>query len=75
MMMIGELSLRKTKHLHGNLGGVKMNPVFWLLVIIIAIALWFLLAFIFHPIGEFMWKIGSDTVEELNKEDKEENKE
>ena len=46
-----------------------MNPVFWLLVIIIAIVLWFLLAFIFHPIGVFMWKIGSDAVEELNKED------
>lgn len=46
-----------------------MNPVFWLLVVIIAVALWFFLAFIFHPIGEFMWKIGSDAMEELNKED------
>lgn len=46
-----------------------MNPVFWLFVILVAIALWFLLAFVFHPIGEFMWKIGSDTIDELNKED------
>ncbi len=53
-----------------------MNPVFWLLVVVIAIVLWFFLAFIFHPIGEFMWKIGSDAMEELNKEDnKEEDKE
>lgn len=49
-----------------------MNPVFWLLVVVIAIVLWFFLAFIFHPIGEFMWKIGSDAMEELNKGDKKE---
>ena len=28
-----------------------MNPVFWALVIIIAAAIWFLMAFIFYPLG------------------------
>ena len=49
-----------------------MNPVFWFLVILIAVVLWFLLAFVFYPLGRFLWKIGSDTKYELEKEDNEE---
>lgn len=54
-----------------------MNLVFWFFIIIIAIIMWFLLAFMFYPIGKFLWKIGTDAVDELNKEDinKEENEE
>lgn len=47
-----------------------MNPVFWLLIILAAVALWFLLAFVFYPLGRFLWRIGSDAMEELNKDDK-----
>lgn len=46
-----------------------MNPVFWALVFLIAIAIWFLLAFIFYPLGKFMWRIGKDAMDELNRED------
>lgn len=70
--MIGETSLRKMKNLHGNLGGVKMNPVFWLLVVLGAVVLWFFLAFVFYPLGKFLWRIGSDAMEELDRNDKEE---
>ena len=48
-----------------------MNPVFWALVCLIAIAIWFLLAFIFYPFGRFLWRIGKDAMDELDKEDKE----
>ena len=48
-----------------------MNPVFWLLVVVIAVVLWFLLAFVFYPLGRFLWRIGSDAMGELNKDDKE----
>lgn len=50
-----------------------MNPVFWALVIIIAAAIWFLMAFIFYPLGRFLWRIGKDTMDELNREEKENN--
>ena len=46
-----------------------MNPVFYLLVIIVAVILWFLLAFIFYPLGRFLYRIFSDTMHELNRED------
>lgn len=49
-----------------------MNLVFWFLVILIAVILWFLLAFVFYPLGRFLWRIGSDTKYELEKEDNKE---
>ena len=51
-----------------------MNPVFWALVCLIAIAIWFLLAFIFYPFGRFLWRIGKDAMDDLDREDKEGNK-
>ena len=51
-----------------------MNPVFWALVFLIATAIWFLLAFIFYPLGRFLWRIGKDAMDELNREDKEDKK-
>ena len=45
-----------------------MNPVFWFLVILIAIVAWFLLAFVFYPLGKFIWKIGNDAKQELERE-------
>lgn len=46
-----------------------MNPVFYLIVIMIAVTLWFLLAFIFYPLGRFLYRIYTDTVHELERED------
>lgn len=46
-----------------------MNPVFWILVVVVAIILWFLLAFIFYPFGRLIYRIISDAVLELNRED------
>ena len=52
-----------------------MNPVFWILIILAAVALWSLLAFVFYPLGRFLWRISSDVMEELNKDDKKNNDE
>ena len=49
--------------------GVNMNPVFWLIVVIAAVVLWTLLAFIFYPLGRFLWRIISDTAHELDRDD------
>lgn len=52
-----------------------MNPVFWLLVIIAAIALWFLSSILFRPLGKYVSKIFNDTVDIINdKEDEEKEK-
>lgn len=45
-----------------------MNIVFWLLVVTIAIILWLLLAFIFYPLGKFVYRIFTDTTDELNRD-------
>lgn len=47
-----------------------MNPVFIILVILVAILLWVLLSFIFYPIGEFICKIIKDTFDIINENDK-----
>lgn len=49
-----------------------MNPALILIVIILAVALWFLLSFVFIPLGKFLYKIGKDTLDIMNKEFKEE---
>lgn len=46
-----------------------MNPVFYLLVVIAVVILWFLLSFIFYPLGKFLYRIFSDTLHELNRDD------
>jgi len=48
-----------------------MNPVFWFLVILIAVVIWFLLAFVFYPLGKFLWRIGKDAKDELERKDEE----
>ena len=44
-----------------------MNPVFILLVIIAAIALWFLLSIVFEPVGKLVSKIWNNTMDIMNK--------
>lgn len=52
-----------------------MNPVFIILVIVAAVAVWFLLSFAFYPIGRFIYRIWKDAVDEINKIDESEEKE
>lgn len=51
-----------------------MNPVFVFLVILAAVAAWFLLSFVFYPLGRFIYRIWKDAVDEINREESEEKK-
>lgn len=48
-----------------------MNPVFVFLVILAAVAVWFLLSFVFYPLGRFVYRIWKDAVDEINREERE----
>lgn len=48
-----------------------MNPVFWLFVVLVLIAVWFGLTVIFKPLGGFLARILNDTLETINEEDEE----
>lgn len=49
-----------------------MNPVFVFLVFLGAILLWFLLSFVFYPLGKFLHCLWKDAVDEMNREEKNE---
>lgn len=48
-----------------------MNPVFWLLVVVAAVAVWFLCSFIFYPLGKYLYRVWKDAIDEMEREDKE----
>ena len=52
-----------------------MNPVFIFLVLLGAIALWFLLSFVFFPLGKLLYRLGKDALDEMEREDKKDEKE
>ena len=52
-----------------------MNPVFIILVIIGAILLWFLLSFVFIPLGKLVYKVVKDAIDIMNKDDNKEERE
>lgn len=52
-----------------------MNPAFILLVLLGAVAVWFLLSFAIRPIGMFIYRIWKDAVDSINKEEREEKEE
>ena len=52
-----------------------MNPAFIILVILGTILLWFLLSFVFIPLGKLVYKVAKDAIDIMNKEDNEEEKE
>lgn len=57
-----------------------MTPIFWLIVLILAVLLWFVISFIFVPIGTWVYNIFHKTMNNLlfideNKKDKTEEKE
>lgn len=49
-----------------------MNSVFVFLVFLGAILLWFLLSFVFYPLGKFLHRLWKDAVDEMNREEKNE---
>lgn len=51
-----------------------MNPTFVILVILLAIIIWFLLSFAFKPIGRLFYRIWKDAVDEINNNESEEKK-
>lgn len=51
-----------------------MNPFLILLILIVAVVLWFLLAFLYQPIGKLVSRIINDSLQEINQKD-ERNKE
>ena len=50
-------------------------PVFYILVFIAAILLWFLLAFMFKPMGKLGHRVWQDAVDAINEEDNKNKKE
>ncbi len=51
-----------------------MNPVFIALVILLAVVIWFLLAFAFKPIGKICSKIAEDAFDQMSDKNEEEEK-
>lgn len=49
-----------------------MSPVFIILVILGAIISWFLLSSAFFSVGSYVYKIWKNAVDEINKEEREE---
>lgn len=47
-----------------------MNPAFILIVLIVAVTLWFLLSFVFYPLGRIIYRIWKDACDEMNRKDK-----
>lgn len=52
-----------------------MNPAFIILVVLATILLWFLLSFVFMPLGSFVYRIVKDAFDVMNKDDEKEEKE
>lgn len=50
-------------------------PAFYILVAIGLVFLWFLLAFMFKPIGRFFYRLWSDAEDAMNDDDNTEQKE
>lgn len=48
-----------------------MNPAFAVLVALGSVAVWFLAAVLYKPIGRFIYRIGKDAIDELNEEEEE----
>lgn len=51
-----------------------MNPIFVFLIILAAVAVWFLLSSAFEPIGKLFYRIWKDAVDEINKNNESEEK-
>ena len=45
-----------------------MNPAFLIIVILAAVAFWFLSSFVFVPLGKLLYRIWKDMIDAINKE-------
>ena len=52
-----------------------MNPALLIIVVLSMILLWFLLAFLYRPVGKLFYRIYKDAMDEITKEDEKENEE
>ena len=52
-----------------------MNPILILGAVLVTVILWFLLTFLFQPLGKFLLRIIDDTIEAMEEEDKYKEKE
>ena len=51
-----------------------MNIVFWFLVILVVTFAWMLISFVFHPLGNLLYKFWKNTKDNMLKDDKDEKK-
>lgn len=51
-----------------------MNQIMLLIVVLIAVAIWFLLAFIYKPLGRIIFRIWNDAISEIKNNEEKENK-
>ena len=51
-----------------------MNPALLILIILILIILWFLLSFLYKPLGKLVHSIWKDAVDIINEDDEKSNK-
>ena len=49
--------------------GEIMNPALIILVLIMTVVLWFLLSFVFYPLGKMVYRIYKDAIDEMNRKD------
>lgn len=48
-----------------------MNVVFWLAVFVIILAAWFILSFLFRPLGKFFMRLYTDAMEQMEETEEE----
>ena len=46
-------------------GVVELNVVFWFFVVAVIVFLWFVLSFLFKPIGKYVTRLVEDVKEEI----------
>ena len=46
-----------------------MNPVLIFLVLLGAVALWFILSFIFYPLGQFFYHLWKDAMTQMDRDE------
>lgn len=51
-----------------------MRPILYILIVVAAILVWFLLSSLYHPIGRIGHKVWKDAVDEMSRVDEVENK-
>ena len=56
-------------------GSKNMNPAFYIIVIIICVAVWFLASSLYKPIGRFIGTIGKDAMDTMKDEEENESEE